>query len=471
MNMVARAARRVLWLLAMLGAPLPAMADGLAVLDPIERPAFSDDWVRHTTRTAHADDMVFVVARTGKAACAPIRVQGARATQWQMLPIETTVPSDDETAPGVFHEVLVPRSAHSCTASSYVLIEWRAGQGGPVGITQGTDKVVVDVRVVAGDPAARIPFLVGMNPANLVRGHCPDGHCPREGELLRRYADLLNAHGLQPIQTFVRFPPIRDGRLDLDAGHETGTSFRQTVMDPAIHGRIGFPRASRYPDPETYLKALQRTVVAEGLVGRAWVYAADEPRDIAALARTLTSDRIHSPDVAGMVTTNRDRRLAGLVDVYAPVFNHLVSARRPGFRAYAAGRGAPVGLWTYLSCAGSCGPNRAVRPDAPRVPGPATGLADLLIDRPAARLFDFFRTVSGRVDGLLYYEATESYRLVPMGIDIFRDTWSFGGNGDGLLVFPGRPGRFGLQAHVALPSLRLKLLRHALQNGRVRTQH
>lgn len=441
-----------------------ARAKSLAVLHPVERPAFSQDWRKSTIRKAHRGDMQFVILSTIGSPCTPITAVGAAVTFWQMLPIRTVTPSDEATATGVFHEILVPRSAATCAASGLVLAEWKSDRDRVIVFRQGTQEVQVRQVIRKDRPGAPLPFHVGINPANLPRGHCPDGGCPPEAELLAGYAALLKAHRIQPIQGYVLFPPIRNGMLDLDAG-PPGSSFRDTVMTHAINGHVGFPRASRYPDAVAYLKALQRTVLAEELEGRAWVYAADEPTDIEALSRHLRLYRKHAPGVRVMVTTDRDARLDGLVDIFAPVFNRLKSRRHPGLHDY-----RDTGLWTYLSCMGSCGPNRAEVPDAVPLAGPATGLADLLIDRPAAQLFRFMRAISGRVDGLLYYEATETYRLVPLGIDIFRDTWNFGGNGDGLLVFPGRPGEFGLKEHTALPSLRLKLLRHALQNAWARVQ-
>ena len=66
-------------------------------------------------------------------------------------------------------------------------------------------------------------------------------------------------------------------------------------------------------------------------------------------------------------------------------------------------------------------------------------------------------------DGGLYYHAVEGYRLSPNGVYLLEDPWNFGGNGDGLLLYPGRPGEFGLTEHQPLPSLRLKLIRYAIE--------
>jgi|APSaa5957512493_1039668.scaffolds.fasta_scaffold231642_1 hypothetical protein len=111
---------------------------------------------------------------------------------------------------------------------------------------------------------------------------------------------------------------------------------------------------------------------------------------------------------------------------------------------------------------GSCGPNRAYKNDIDRKAGPEVGRPDFLIDRPAGLILDYFKSLSNsKTQGGLYYHATEGHALYRKGIDVITDPWNFGGNGDGVLVYPGRPGEFGLKEHTALPSFRLKLIRHA----------
>ncbi|MHC8510244.1 MAG: glycoside hydrolase domain-containing protein [Rhodospirillales bacterium] len=431
-----------------------------ALLHPVERPAYAraGDWRTEATRTGRPGETVMAVIRTGGAPCAPVTATGADVAFSQMIAAPVTTPSSEGGETGPFYEIIAPRSESTCGLSRYVLAEWTVS--GPARIifnTAGTE-LAVETRI-NNSPRGTRPFLAGQGAANLIKGHCPEGWCRREAELGHKYAEILLRHGVQPMQNWVAFPPIKNGRLHLDHGAGKGYSFRQLIWSYALSGRIGFPRARRYPDPVTYLKALEATVRAEKLTGRAWVYAADEPQNINALVKELKLYRRHAPSVKVMVTTNRDKRLDGLVDIYAPVFNHLVSSAKPDFEDYAGKE-----LWTYVSCMGSCGPNRAAEPGAAKVPGPDTGLPDMLIDRPAARMFEFFKTAEReKLDAVLYYETVEGYQLAAMGLDLFTDTWNFGGNGDGLLLFPGRPGVFGLKQHAPLASFRLKLIRHAIQ--------
>jgi hypothetical protein len=433
--------------------------EAAAVLHPIERIAFSDDWRTPTSRTGRAGDVAFVILRTPPNSCVPIRSRGAAVTLSQLYPIQIDTPSSEGGRTGPFYEIILPRTAATCTTSRYVLAEWTIAQDSTVQFDVGEARLIVHSQLDLRPRHPFKPFLVGQSNANLIRGHCPGQYCRKEAGLGASYAALLRAHGLSAIQNWAAVPPIRKGLLDLDHRSDAGLSFRQMVMARAPDGLVGLPRARRYADKTAYLRALEATIQSEGLQGQAWVYAVDEPADLDALKQELTAYRLLAPSVKIMVTTNRTAELDPLVDIYAPVLNHLVSSRYPNGEAY-----NDKTLWTYVSCQGSCGPNRAARPDAPKQPGPDTELPDLLIDRPAQRLFDWFDLAKAHgVSGLLYYEATEGYGLAQSGIDLLSDAWNFGGNGDGLLVFPGKPGQFGLDHHTPLPSFRLKLLRHAIQ--------
>lgn len=434
--------------------------EAAAVLHPIERVAYSEDWRHDTTRSAQPGEWSFVVLRMPEnETCATISASKTDVRFLQMLPMRLDTPSGEGGRTGTFYEVLPPRNAATCDASRYVLAEWRVEGTETLTFKIGSETLNVVSEMLPFSGPHR-PFFVGMGNANLLKGHCPNAYCPKEAELGQVYAQLFMEHGIQPMQNWVQVPPIRNGFLDLDAGNDQGISFRQVVMDAAISGFIGFPRMRRYQDRVAYLRALERTVYREGLDGRAWVYAVDEPHDMDALIEELKLYRTYAPSLRILVTTDRRPELDPYVDVYAPVFNRLVSDSAPDFEDYTG-----KAVWSYMSCMGSCGPHRASKPDAEKVAGPDTGLPDLLIDRPASRLFEFFKT--GAENGLaagLHYEVVESYRMIPDGVDPTVDPWNFGGNGDGILVFPGTPGRYGLTQDAAIPSFRLKLLRYALQH-------
>ncbi len=434
-------------------------AEAAAVLHPIERIAYSDDWRRKTERRLKAGGDVFVILRTAEDSCAAVRSEAPGFRVFAMLPIEIDTPSSKGGKTGTFHEALVPRNDISCKTSRYVFAEWRAALSGPVEIAIGDQAVTVDVYVDGVLTPPKRPFYVALTNSYLIKGHC-DKYCPREAELAHKYSRLLERHGIQPMQNWIGLPPVRNGVLDLDRRSKRNMSFRQTTMAYAKSGVVGFPRMDGYRDNIAYLRALEATIQREKLQGRAWVYAVDEPRVNAKLVEKLKMYRLFAPSAKIMVTTGFDPSLEDVVDIFAPVFNRYAKLNAKGRRAYENKK-----LWSYASCMGSCGPNRKSDIDVVKRPGADTKLADFLIDRPAARLFQFFEGLEkNRADGGLYYEATEGYPLARKDVDLFTDTWNFGGNGDGLLLFPGRPGRFGLRQHQPIASLRLKLIRHAIQN-------
>jgi hypothetical protein len=65
------------------------------------------------------------------------------------------------------------------------------------------------------------------------------------------------------------------------------------------------------------------------------------------------------------------------------------------------------------------------------------------------------------VKALLYYNTVEQWRLYEFKIDMWTDTFNFGGNMDGTLFWAGRPGIEGLSTYEPLVSVRMKLLRQA----------
>lgn len=424
------------------------------LLHPIERIAYSSDWRSETIRHVPPGASTFVIIRTGSSACVSVETSFP-STTYAMAPTPIGVPSGRGGQTGVFYEALVPLNPISCKLSEYILVDWTPMTDGTHTIHIDGTSLRVDINRTERTRITPRPFFVGMANIHLVKAHCR-GYCPKEGELGRMYNRMLVDHGLQPIQNWARLPSIRNGRLDLDNGQNAGRSFRQLVMTSAISGLIGFPRASRYKDPIAYLRALEATVIAEDLQGQAWVYAVDEPKVNDALKRKLSLYRLFAPSVRVMVTTPYRADLADLVDIFAPVYNQLMNGQ-----AIRAG----TETWSYPSCMGSCGPRRRLNVDPVRKSGPDTGMTDFLIDRPAPRLFQYFRNADklGLVAGL-YYEATEGYQLAQHGHDLIADPWNYGGNGDGLLLYPGRPGEYGLKSHQPLPSFRLKLIRHALQH-------
>lgn len=431
-----------------------------AVLHPIERIAYSKDWRHKTQRTAKIGGHVFVVLRTPVGSCAPIKTPAGPVKLYTFHPTILLTPSSENGQTGSFYDALIPRNSQSCALSRYVLAEWKPEKNGDANFVVGDETLKVTVKLEGTFTRAKRQLRIATTNNYLLNGHCAS-YCKREVELQKKYSQILRDHHVEPMQNWIGVPPISNGHLNLDDRSELGMSFRQTSMGDRTARDIGFPRATYYPDKITYLQALDATVRKEGLIGRAWVYAVDEPAVDQKLVDELAMYKLFAPSVNVMVTTNYDERLDAFVDIYAPVFNHLLSSDHPSKGAYKTKK-----LWSYASCMGSCGPNRRAQTDAvaERDPGPDTEIADFLIDRPAGRLFQFFEELERlNLDGALYYEATEGYPLTRDGVDLITDPWNFGGNGDGLLLYPGTPGKFGLASHQPLASFRLKLIRYAIE--------
>lgn len=401
---------------------------------------------------------VFIVARVSTP-CGVVNVSPTPTSlqAYVMLPLNITTASYNGGKTGTFYDALLPINPTTCGKSDLRLIEWKADASG----TYAIGDAVFTVDATASKPKA-IPFYLASDNYYQILGHCK-GYCNREAEFAAKYWPLLTAHGVTPMKARVIQPPISNGKLDLDSGG--AISFRNVVLTNSP-GLVEFPvalRGNSTASKTAYYQAMEATILAEGLKGRAWSYVWDEPAaaEIPSVIAELTLIRANAPSLKTMVTTIRDGHIPdSLIDIYSPVINWLVDGIRPSPSDYAG-----KDLWPYASCMGSCGDNRASNLNAPKVSGPDTKLPDFLIDRPASNILDFFKMARGwNAQGTLYYESTEGYRIA-RNVDLFTDTFNFGGNGDGLLLYPGRPGEFGINDHTPLPSVRLKLIRWALENG------
>jgi len=82
------------------------------------------------------------------------------------------------------------------------------------------------------------------------------------------------------------------------------------------------------------------------------------------------------------------------------------------------------------------------------------------VDRPgaSARALGWLAERAG-VAGELYYQSIEAWQRDP-----WRDVRAFAGNGDGTLLYPGRPAELGGTHPFPVESIRLKLVRDAIED-------
>lgn len=429
-----------------------------AVLAVLEQPALSKRWRTKQPASQIIPEggyAIFIIRVPDRLRCEPLEAQWEGLASWVMLPVDLLHASDEETLAGRYYDALLPVNQESCLTSGLRLLEWKPQKEGAYKLKIEGCVLTLNVIFQGEYTGSKRAFYMGLNPSSLVKGHCRV-YCKKEIELTNKYQALLREHHLTPIQSWIRFPPIIEGRLNLNAFWRNGYSFNQTSLEMnSEHDKVIFPRFSDYPDPLAYLQALETTIQENNLQGRAWVYADDEPSDMPALIEELKLYRLHAPSVKTMVTTSYSEELDPWVDIFSPQLS-LWKTDDPGYIGKS--------VWPYPSCMHSCGPNRLHKPDAVKTPGPAAHITDFLIDRSYEELESFFVQVAkANAEGGFYYHAVEGYPLMRNQIDLFKDPWNFGGNGDGLLLYPGILGQFGLIEDQALPSLRLKFIRHAIE--------
>lgn len=318
--------------------------------------------------------------------------------------------------------------------------------------------------------------------ACVAHGRSADPSCV--DALTRLYATSALRHRLSLHGMSMEAPPMRPGepgRLDFsryDAelapfmdGLALGTGARFTATDVRLH-----PSAKTDDQKVTYWRAFAAHLRERGWLGRAFVYAKDEPRpeDLPEVRRFAALVHRADPDLRVLVTASLDPLLDGAADILAPNLNCLFAR---GFDDYCGGRVVPTSayaaaqrkgaeLWWYQSCGShGCGP-------LPPLPLAAAayfrGWPSYALDHPAAlnRAMGLLAFRHG-IGGELYYNTVEAYLPEKPGAapaDPWRNAMRFHGNGDGTLFYPGGPRRVGGTRDIPIESLRLKHLRDGLED-------
>jgi hypothetical protein len=188
-----------------------------------------------------------------------------------------------------------------------------------------------------------------------------------------------------------------------------------------------------------------------GWLDRLWLYTLDEPGpgQVGELARRARLAR--GAGLRVFATTLPQPILAGLVDAFAPNVTLLSGVR-----------GAPGGVrFSYASCLShGCGELPADGPRRAAMLREFQGWPGYEIDRPAtaARAMAWLAWRRG-LSGELYYDMLQAWTRDP-----WTDVRAFAGNGDGTLLYPGRPERLGGTHPFPVTSLRLAVIRDGLED-------
>ena len=198
------------------------------------------------------------------------------------------------------------------------------------------------------------------------------------------------------------------------------------------------------------LRAWRAHFQARGWADRLWLYTLDEPRgdQLPELARRARLAR--AAGVRVFATTAPQAALDEVVDAFAPNLVVLPEGRAPARVSY-----------SYASCLShGCGELPAAGPDREAMSREFSGWPGYEIDRPggAARAVAWLAWRRG-LAGELYYDMLQAWSGDP-----WREVRAFAGNGDGTLLYPGHPGELGGAHPFPVESIRLKIIRDALED-------
>jgi Glycoside hydrolase 123, catalytic domain/Glycoside hydrolase 123 N-terminal domain len=213
-----------------------------------------------------------------------------------------------------------------------------------------------------------------------------------------------------------------------------------------------------------YWKALATYFRERGWFSRLFNYLLDEPKPENFDDVFHEAQLVHKADgqIRNLVTAPLHKEWSGAIDIWTPLINcfewkprhgafcnQMVS--RAGYEGEIA-KGAD--LWWYQSCAShGCS---IVGGDYYR------GWPSYMIDAGGVsnRIMPWLAWKYD-IRGELYYNIDEMYSR---GKDAWDDVYLFGGNGDGTLVYPGRPKNIGGTTDIPIETIRLKLIREGLED-------
>jgi Glycoside hydrolase 123, catalytic domain len=285
---------------------------------------------------------------------------------------------------------------------------------------------------------------------------------PDDPELARALAASLQRHRISPY-THSADPP--DGtctarRCELDWTRfdgEVGPVLDGTLV-PGVKGTFAEVRiaAKVWDGPEAdlaaTLRAWKRHFDARGWSDRLWLYTLDEPRPEQFPELRRRARLAREAGIRVFATIVPDPALAGAVDAFAP---NLVLVRDRAQRKDGVS-------FSYASCMShGCDEIPASGRTRETMLREFRGWPGYVIDRPgaAARAVPWLGWRRG-LDGELYYDVLHAW----IAGDPWKDVRAFAGNGDGTLLYPGRPAELGGTHGFPVESIRLKIIRDALED-------
>lgn len=353
-----------------------------------------------------------------------------------MVPVTLTKPSAPTYVAGVYYDGLIPLTAANCADAKYLQLDVSSS------VTVGTAQINIVKKVTKAPTIPSVVLNTELNNWTWVRGMCNGGWCSAESTAVSGL-NMLKAHRISVYKSEVS---------------SSLASWQQMVQPYQMDAVF-----TEFGDAPAWIANLPAN-------SRYWAYVIDEPKywDFTTLSQRLANWAKY-PGVKPMMTSplrQRDYNPANtatfgkIVDwpadvkagikIHVPVAEEFCQETWKGSGDWYACKAdydaAGKELWLYVS-------NMSHGNEG----GNADGAPDLVIDRPASESFGFYLlALKYGIKNLLYYNSIEGWELIQTQ-DIWTNPYQFGGNGDGLLLYPDRTNK------VAFASIRLKLLREASQ--------
>lgn len=200
------------------------------------------------------------------------------------------------------------------------------------------------------------------------------------------------------------------------------------------------------------LRAWRRHFEEHGWADRLWLYTLDEPRPAQLPELRRRARLARAAGIRVFATIIPSPALAGAVDDFAPNLALVEDGASRRNRV----------TWSYASCLShGCAEMPAAGPGRASMMREFTGWPGYEIDRPgtAARAVPLLGVRRG-LKGELYYDMLQAWSGDP-----WSEVRAFAGNGDGTLLYPGLPEALGGTHPFPVESIRLKIVRDALEDA------
>ncbi len=382
----------------------------------------------------------------------------------------------------VWVDVDVPENASAGNYAGTVTVAF--AKGGPVRMP-----FQVGVQNFTLPATSSLPSYFGLYLPGVCKTHTGSNcNATQLAETLSTYARAGLRNRIS-IEVAANFEPAYTFSTDGTLAHSDYSRF-DSVVGPLLDGQgtpsgarltsLRLPKLARLDEKQfvTAVRDFAKHTRERGWFGRLFDYTIDEPhspQQFATLRERARRLQVADPQIPRLVTTDLENSLIGAVTRWCPIVNY-VSAEESTLRAWMGNRRHPQrsdynsrlkagdSLWWYQSCMShGCG--------SPAAKARAENWPSYMVDVSAAanRVFGLLSAVTYDVSGVLYWDSSYGYHYDTgknaKGLDPWDRLYYFGGNGDGTLFYPGRPEQIGGKHHIAIESLRLKMIRDSFSDA------